>query len=146
MGRRIFIVVLVCATLGWMAVLMLTAAWPNPRTPDLSPVGSTQQEFLGHMVLFGILGTLVSYNFCYMKGRRYTLLCVMAASLIGLVWGVITEGYQLYVPAREASFLDVVADVLGAGVGGLFGVGLCRLIRFPAYPIRLFNQRSSNIK
>ena len=129
--------VLLFTTLGWMAVLMLLAAWRNPRRPDLGPEpGSTLEAFLVHFALYAILGILVSYNVYYMKRRRQVLLGAMAALLAGLIWGSATEWYQLYVPERDGSYVDVLANTLGAICGGFLAVGVYRLIRFPGYRSR----------
>ena len=133
-GRQIFIGVLLAATLGWMALLLLIAAWPNPTSPDLGPAeGSMLVPILGHFILFAILGVLVSYYVCYIKGRQYVLVAVMVALLIGLIWGLVTEGYQTHVATREASFMDLVTDMLGAGFGALLTAGMYRVIRLPAH-------------
>ena len=113
---------------------MAISAWQNPRTPDLGPeLGSTLEQFLGHLALFGILGILVSYDIHYIKGRQKVLLSIMAASLVGLIWGAATEWYQLYVPGREGSLADVLTNMLGAVGGGLVVVGLYRLLGPLAY-------------
>ena len=79
-GRRILVGGLLFATLGWMALLMLVTAWPDPTIPDLGPAeGSMLVPILGHFILFAILGVLVSYYVCYIKGRQYVLVAVTVA-------------------------------------------------------------------
>ena len=134
-GRRILVGGLLFATLGWMALLMLVTAWPDPTIPDLGPAeGSMLVPILGHFILFAILGVLVSYYVCFIKGRQYVLVAVTVALIIGLIWGLVTEGYQTHVATREASFLDVATDMLGASFGALLTVGVYRVIRLPTYP------------
>ena len=134
MKQRVLAGMLPSATLGWMAVLMLISAWQEPKTPDIGPeLGSAFQASLAHFALFGILGILVALSVCYLKGRQQTLPAFAAASLLGLIWGAATESYQLNVPGREFSLLDVLINFLGAGFGGFVVVGLLRVIRFPAY-------------
>ena len=134
MKQRVLAGVPPCATLGCMAVLMLIAAWQEPKTPDIGPqLGSAFQASLAHFALFGILGTLVGLSVYYLKGRQQALLALAAASLVGLIWGAATESYQLNVPGREFSMLDILVNLLGAGFGGFVVVGLLRVIRFPVY-------------
>ena len=134
MKQRVLAGVPLCATMGWMAVLMLIAAWQEPKTPDIGPeLGSEFQASLAHFALFGILGVLVGLSVCYLKGRQQALLALGTAPLLGLIWGAATELYQLNVPGREFSLLDVLINFLGASFGGFVVVGLSRLMRFPVY-------------
>ena len=134
MGSLIFIALLLGATAGWMALLMLVFTWPDPQTPDLGPERSAALEaFLAHFLLFGVLGVLVSYDVTYLKGRHRALLALAGAAVVGAVWGGVTELTQMLVPERDASFTDMLTDVLGAITAGAATVGACRLARFPAY-------------
>jgi VanZ family protein len=40
--------------------------------------------------------------------------------IVALIWGAIDELHQAFVPLREASFFDLIADCLGAVVGQFF--------------------------
>ncbi len=113
---------------------MFLIAWRNLTTPDLVPSQSSIPiSFLAHLLLFGVLGLLASYNVYYIKGRRYHRAALTLALLVGFFWGLVTEGYQAFVPSRAASFLDLLTDILGAGCGGLLAALLYRLMRLPAY-------------
>ena len=136
MGRRVYVGALVLSIMGWMALLMVILGWQNPSAPGPAPeLDPALQAYLGHLSLFGVLGMLVSHTFGYMKGREQIWLGVAAALLTGLIWGIVTEWYQLYVPGREASFVDVLTDLIGAGLGGVLVGALYRLIRLPAYRV-----------
>lgn len=128
--RRILIGASLGSTLAWMAGLMLIAAWRNPRAPSVGPgVGSTLEPFLAHLVLFGILGILVTWTVYSIKGRQLALPAVIAASLMGLAWGAATEGYQRYVPGREPSIADVLTNLAGAIGGALLATALIQILR-----------------
>jgi len=134
MGSRIFIALLLGATAVWMALLILVFTWPDPQTPDLGPERSAALEaFLAHFLLFGVLGVLVSYAISYLKGRHRVLLALAGASVVGAVWGGITELTQMLVPERDASFTDLLTNVLGVVTAGVATVGACQLVKFPAY-------------
>ncbi len=126
---------LLCATAGWMSAIMLIAAWENPTTPDVGDaLGSTHGGFWGHLVLFGILGVLISSTVYYMKRWQHPLLGIIAAGMIGLVWGAVTEGYQLNVATRDSSLMDLLADLIGGIVGGVGLVVAYRILKSPALP------------
>ena len=137
MRRRIFAGVLLCATIGWMVLLVLIAGWRDPQMPHLLGLdpgaGSTLETYLAHLVLFGVLGILVFYNVCSLKRHRVVLPGLTAAFLVGLIWGAATEWYQLYVSGREASFLDALTNTIGSSSGGIFALGLYALSKVPAY-------------
>ena len=115
-------------------MLMLLSAWQDPKTPDLGPqAGTSLEPYFYHFTLYGILGFLISLNVCYIKGRQYGVAAVIAASIAGLTWGSLTEGYQLFVPDRGASFLDVLTNILGAVCGGILLAWLYQLVRPQAY-------------
>ena len=133
-GRYVCIGLLLGVTAAWISVLMLISAWQDPKTPDVGPqAGTALEPYLAHFALYGILGFLVSLDVCYIKGRQYGALGIIAALVVGLVWGSATEGYELFVPDRAASFLDVLTNTLGAVCGGLLLVWPYRLIRSRAY-------------
>lgn len=130
MRRRIFVGALLGVTLGWMALLLLGSAWRNPSRPDVGPeLGSTPEAYLAHFVAFCVLGILVSCNIFLVKGRHHILLPLVVAFLAGLIWGTATEAYQLNVPTRHASLLDVLTNALGAVTGGTLVLGIRRLPR-----------------
>ena len=70
------------------------------------------QDKLIHAIAYAIMG-LLSFNYC-----RYlftTLGATAAASLIFCtLYGISDEWHQSFVPGRDASLLDVLADIAGA--------------------------------
>jgi VanZ family protein len=71
-----------------------------------------------HFLAYAILGALFlrAFRALWPKNKMILLffLSIMATSL----YGISDELHQLYVPGRNASFLDITADTLG----GIFGV------------------------
>jgi VanZ family protein len=70
-----------------------------------------------HLVEYGLFGALCYRAFRYaagVRGARYSLpLSILAAAL----YGVTDEVHQAFVPLREASVWDWLADTVGATVG-----------------------------
>ena len=111
---------------------MAISGWQHPWTPGPTDrVGPTVQTLAGHMALFAVLGFLLFYDVCYFANRRRVLLGVGTACLVGLVWGGITELYQVYVPNRGASIEDVAANTSGAVLGALVLAGVSRIVPIP---------------
>ena len=120
-GRFILTIVLLMVTVAWMAVIMVIMAWPHLQAPSIGPEPAEipPSTLLVHLLLlFGILGVLVSSTFYVGRRIRERALGVLAASMIGLVWGVVTEWYQLYVPGRYATVQDVALGFVGSTTGG----------------------------
>jgi VanZ family protein len=72
-----------------------------------------------HLVEYGILAILCYRAFRWAAGpvaaRRAVMLAIVAAS----VYAATDEVHQLFVPLREASWMDWVADTIGATIGSL---------------------------
>jgi len=70
-----------------------------------------------HFVAYGVMGILFyrAYQTLQIRNQRQWLvfLSIVSASL----YGISDEIHQYFVPARHASFSDVIADILGAVCG-----------------------------
>ncbi|HEY6085822.1 MAG TPA: VanZ family protein [Nitrospira sp.] len=70
-----------------------------------------------HMMEYGVLAILCYRAFRWaagpVAGRRAVMWAIVAAS----VYGITDEVHQLFVPLREASWLDWLADTGGAAIG-----------------------------
>jgi len=80
------------------------------------------------MVEYSILGFLLSWAFVN-SGMVRTL--VFHVFLVGLFYGMTDELHQYFVPERNASLLDVMADGLGCLIGA-YSFYVLRLLRFKA--------------
>jgi VanZ family protein len=105
----------------WIAVILGLSSIPN--------LGSAPAPFPGvdklvHMSEFAILGFLLARALRIQ--RRPVWKIVLRVSLCGVLIGGADEWYQLHVPGRMSDLYDVVADVLGTTLGGLFWLYLQR--------------------
>ncbi len=123
MGSRIMVARILVSILAWMVVLMFVASVTSPNSSDIPfGPGSILATLFVHFIMFGVLGALVAYHVYRAKTGHPALLGVTLASLVGILAGIATEMYQLQVPARETSFLDLVSDTVGATSGGIIMV------------------------
>jgi len=89
-------------------------------TVDLPPMPEQAAEIgwdkIGHVVAFGLMQWVwwraIHHEFKALSVRAQSLLAASVASVLG---GVL-ELYQGALPHRSADLLDLVADVLGAGL------------------------------
>jgi VanZ family protein len=68
-----------------------------------------------HIPVFGLLSYLWLRAFC--TAKRPFIFCWTSAFLITIVFGMVDEFHQMYVPGRYAGLLDIILNTLGAGLG-----------------------------
>jgi VanZ family protein len=122
---------------AWSALVWASLALPPPAgLPSLTALPEWLQPLsdkIGHALLFGVQALLLHRSlrppapFGEAVGPRRPLL---AALVIALTYGAITEIYQLFVPGRDGSVADLVADGAGALAYGV----LTRVVRRPPRP------------
>jgi len=69
---------------------------------------------LAHFIAYGGMGFLAYISVGSVNKRVYLFLLVISL-------GVVLEFFQLYIPGRGASFVDIMANTLGAIVGCFVG-------------------------
>ena len=82
--------------------------------PNLSTPGDTFRiiDKVAHFVEFGIFGYLLAYAFTpsqMIVSRKK----IAAVVFVGILYGLLDEIHQSFVPGREADFYDFLADTLG---------------------------------
>ncbi len=92
--------------LGWMGVLWYLSAQPATGAGLPHP-----WDKAAHFAAYALLG------FLWRRGLgRFR-----PAFLLSALYGVVDEGHQSFVPGREVSFGDLLADFLGAYLGARWG-------------------------
>jgi len=67
------------------------------------------QDKLFHMIEFGGLGLALVLNRDIFRGKRPRTLMILS----GIVWAVLDEFHQSFVPGRDSSVQDMAADTAG---------------------------------
>jgi hypothetical protein len=75
-----------------------------------------------HVIEYGILGFLLARSLANYKSRISSAPLIMWVVALTALYGLSDEVHQFFVPGRNASVWDVVADSLGAVLGGFFYV------------------------
>jgi VanZ family protein len=95
--------------LVWMSLIFFLSAQPDfPR-----PKASWLEDLIGigaHMFLFGVLAVLWARAF---QGQRRALFVAFLATML---YALLDEFHQSFVPGRTADPLDLVYDGLGAAI------------------------------
>ena len=72
-----------------------------------------------HAVEYGILGLLCYRAFRWAAGPAVAQQAVVLAIVTASVYGITDEVHQFFVPFRESSWLDWLADTIGAAIGAI---------------------------
>ncbi|MDZ4734163.1 MAG: VanZ family protein [Nitrospirota bacterium] len=72
-----------------------------------------------HAVEYGILALLCYRAFRWAAGPAVARQAVVLAIVTASVYGITDEAHQLFVPFRESSWQDWLADTIGATIGAI---------------------------
>lgn len=81
-----------------------------------------------HFVEYGVLGFLVAHAAFRTWPRHHPLRTASLAVLVAVLWGLLDEIHQAFVPGRSSDVLDLVAD----GAGAVAGASLRKVLFFAA--------------
>ncbi len=111
----------ICTSIGVLVLLCLPGSWIEALQSYINvwpPSESESTDFpidkVVHAFLFSLCAALFIRGWNNLRQRWY-LVCALL-----LLYGLVTELIQRYIPGRSSSFGDLLAD--GAGIG--FGVGI----------------------
>jgi VanZ family protein len=101
--------------LAWAAVLayMGLIFWLSSRTTEPLPMWFPQQDKLYHFLGYNVLGFLIAHATAKGSHKKRFWIAFALAS----VYGITDELHQSFVPGRDCSFWDWLADTAGAWGG-----------------------------
>ncbi len=105
-------------SLACMGVIFLSSSFPGgPEFPKLFP----HADKLVHFSVYSLLGFLIGSRFAF-RERGFEAKTVRRSFdwkglAVGVAYGVTDEIHQLFVPMREFSYGDMLADALGVYTG-----------------------------
>ena len=89
-----------------------------PRQIDAFSWLGKLQDVAGHLFLYGVLGMLAMVALvCLVDGAVRQARWALLAAGLGVLYGVLDEYHQSFVPGRSASAMDVVVDSVGVTLG-----------------------------
>lgn len=103
---------------GYAALIFYLSSLPKPHEQLPAFVRDLGDKLL-HLVEYGILGALGYRAFRWASGPRIASWAVFLAIVAGSIYGATDELHQAFVPMREASVFDWIADTLGSVIGAL---------------------------
>jgi VanZ family protein len=96
----------------------LLSSVPDVPGPSWVPYG----DKIAHVALYAVLGATLAWG-RWSSGRRLSHVLLVLA---GLLYGVSDEWHQRFVPGRDPSAGDLLADFVGTLAGYSGGVALLR--------------------
>lgn len=94
----------------WAILIFWLSSMPRPLPP---PMGVRVTDKLYHFMEFFIFGLLLARAFLSIASQGKEQKAILVAAALGIFWGVVDEIHQAFVPGRDASFFDVLADAAG---------------------------------
>ena len=116
------------AALSWASLIFYLSSQPSIETPALFP----EQDKLFHLIAFGILGFL-TMGALQASHEGYPTRQAWLVALAVMLYGILDEFHQYFVPGRSADVYDVLADAIGGLLGGWAMYWLARVFA-PALP------------
>lgn len=102
----------------WMGIIFILSSIPGNYFPE-QPFDLFDK--LVHACLFGILTYLIYRGFQYQdKSAFFKNFSIAIAFLICVIYGIIDELHQEYIPGRSPDITDALADILGGGFVSLY--------------------------
>jgi VanZ family protein len=90
---------------------------PEEQLPSFLLEGVSDKVL--HAVEYGILSLLCYRAFRWAAGPAVARQAVVLAIVTASVYGLTDEVHQLFVPFRESSWQDWLADIIGAVIGAM---------------------------
>ena len=95
----------------WVAITFVVSHQPVVVIPFGAP------DYVAHAINYAVLGVLLVWALAGGQWRAITGSVIAAAVLLAVVFGIADEFHQSFIPGREATVKDVIADAVGASVG-----------------------------
>ncbi len=106
----------------FMVIIFTFSSFSKVKAPEIS---FQYQDKLYHFIVYSFFGFVVARSFYYQRFSIYIHVNYMIwGILFGSFYGLSDEVHQYFVPGREMSLGDFIADTLGV----IFGLIIFRLI------------------
>ena len=109
----------------WLPVALYAGAifylssQPHPETQLPSFLLEDVSDKVLHAIEYAVLGGLCYRAFRWAAGSAVSRQAVVLAIVTASVYGITDEAHQFFVPFRESSWQDWLADTIGAAIGAL---------------------------
>jgi VanZ family protein len=119
------------AVLSWSllaAYCLLIFVQSSFPSPDMGPELPGQDKLI-HLAAYAVMGFLACRALATLPRMPGTFVLFIAGFLFATVFGLSDEWHQSFVPDRDASAADFLADFIGAFAGSALAVALSSRFR-----------------
>ena len=101
----------------WSVVVLILTLLPGEKLPDVPIFGIDK---IVHFFIFGLLMILSAFGLYKISRQENSIQSPVLISLLySVLFGIMIEVIQQYVPNRSFSVYDIIANVIGVGLGYL---------------------------
>lgn len=104
---------------GYAGLIFYLSAQSHPEEQLPSFLLEAVSDKVLHAVEYGILSLLCYRAFRWAAGPAVARQALVLAIVTASVFGLTDEAHQLFVPFRESSWLDWLADTVGVVIGAM---------------------------
>jgi len=103
---------------GYAGLIFFLSSEPHPEQDLPSFVGLFSDKIL-HIIEYAVLGGLCYRAFRWGTNGSWRQWALSLAILLASLYGISDEVHQAFVPFRDSSWLDWLADTIGATLGAI---------------------------
>jgi VanZ family protein len=111
---------------GYAGLIFYLSAQPHPEETLPSIIKHFSDKVL-HVIEYSVLGALCYRAIYEGHGEAWRKRAILAAVMLTSLYGASDEVHQAFVPFRESSVYDWVADTVGATLGA---ISMRRILEF----------------
>lgn len=93
----------------WVIIMMILSSIPGSGipTPSVVPI-----DKIAHFTEYLVFATLLG-RYLYFKKNRTVIATLLIVFIISVIYSILDELHQLYIPYRDCSYQDLIADIFG---------------------------------
>jgi len=100
-------------SLAWLGMIWTLSSLPSSSIPSFQVVGFDK---LAHIFVYGILGILINP---WLRARKFSRSQVIFIYSMLILLASADEYHQNYIPGRSVMVYDLMANLIGLGLGSL---------------------------
>ncbi len=99
---------------AWAALIFALSSIPNNFEPSRSAIPADK---IVHGIEFGMFALLLAWSLARPRGTTVTARLALVTLVVASAYGVSDELHQRFVPGRDVTAGDLLADIFGAAMG-----------------------------
>jgi VanZ family protein len=107
----------------WTAITFVVSNQPKVVIPFGAP------DYVAHAINYAVLGVLLIWGLAGGEWPAMTMRLMVSAVVLAVLLGIFDEFHQSFIPGRDSSLRDVLADAVGATIGACVTAVLLALRR-----------------